>query len=125
MNIALVTGRLGGNPNVRTLQGSKGEFKAADFSVAVDMTHRKEKDEVVWVKVQALGWSAEYAEKYLKKGSLVLVRGELQENKYKDKKGEEQRVWHIQADEIKQLWSAKGDNAAYTPTPQDDGDLPY
>jgi single-strand DNA-binding protein len=125
MNIALVTGHMGNNPNVRTLQGGKGEFKAADFSVAVDMTHRKSKDEVVWVKVQALGWAAEYAEKYLKKGSLVMVRGELQENKFKDKDGKEVRVWHIQAEEVKQMWSAKGDNAVYTPTPEDSDDLPY
>lgn len=124
MNLAIITGRLGGHPNVRTLQGSKGEFKAADFSVAVDM-FRKNREEVVWVKVQALGWSAEYADKYLQKGSLVLVRGELQENKYKDKEGKEQKIWHIQADEIKQLWSAKGDNAAYTPNPQDSEDLPF
>lgn len=122
MNLAIITGRLGGDPNVRTLQGQKGEFKAADFSVAV---RNFKKDEVIWVKVQVLGWAVEDVQKYLKKGSNVLVKGELQENRYKDKEGREQKVWHIQADEVKPLWSAKGDNAAYTPKPQDDEDLPY
>ena len=123
MNIAIITGRVGKDPNVRTLQGKKGEFKAADFSVAVNFSIKDA--DPLWVKVQTLGYAAEFVEKYIKKGSAVLVRGELQEQKYKDKKGEEQRVWHIQAEEVKQMWSANGNNTTYTKQDDDTEDLPF
>jgi single-strand DNA-binding protein len=128
MNRAIITGRVGQDPTIRTLKGQKGDFLAADFSVAVKMTHRKG-DEVVWVKVQALGYSAEFAQKYVKKGTAVLVEGELQENRYTDKSGKEQKVWHIQAEEIKQLYSPST-GATYTPPMAEDvepdsEDLPF
>lgn len=81
VNKAIILGRLGKDPDVRTTQSGK---KCAVFSVATsEKWNDTEKTEwhrvVVWEKL------AEIAEKFLRKGSLVYVEGKIQTREYDDK----------------------------------------
>lgn len=85
MNHLTIYGNLGGNPEVKTV----GEKKVAKFSVA---TTRRGKDKdgnkiTDWHRVVLWDKLAELAEKYLTKGSSVIIEGEVQYGSYTNKDG--------------------------------------
>lgn len=85
MNHLTIYGNLGGNPEVKTV----GEKKVAKFSVA---TTRRSKDKdgnkiTDWHRVVLWDKLAELAEKYLTKGSSVIIEGEVQYGSYTNKEG--------------------------------------
>jgi single-strand DNA-binding protein len=86
MNKVFLYGNIGKDPDVRTTESGK---KVAKFSLATS-SFRKDKDGnkitewhniVVWDKL------AELAEKYIKKGSSLIVDGEISYRTYTDKDG--------------------------------------
>jgi len=85
MNHITIYGNLGSNPEVKTI----GEKKVAKFSVA---TSRRSKDKdgnkiTDWHRVVLWDKLAELAEKYLQKGSSVIIEGEVQYGSYDNKEG--------------------------------------
>lgn len=85
MNHLIIYGNLGKDPEVKTV----GEKKVAKFSVA---TTRRSKDKdgnkiTDWHRVILWGNLAELAEKYLTKGSSVIIEGEIQYGSYTNKDG--------------------------------------
>lgn len=85
MNHLTIYGNLGGNPEVKTV----GEKKVAKLSVA---TTRRSKDKdgnkiTDWHRVVLWDKLAELAEKYLTKGSSVIIEGEVQYGSYLNKDG--------------------------------------
>jgi single-strand DNA-binding protein len=85
MNHITIYGNLGKDPEVKTV----GEKKVAKFSVA---TSRRGKDKdgnkiTDWHNVILWDKLAELAEKYLTKGSSVIIEGEVQYRSYENKDG--------------------------------------
>jgi single-strand DNA-binding protein len=85
MNHITIYGNLGKDPEVKTV----GEKKVAKFSVA---TTRRGKDKdgnkiTDWHNVILWDKLAELSETYLKKGSSVIIEGELQYRNYENKEG--------------------------------------
>jgi single-strand DNA-binding protein len=85
MNKIIIYGNLGKDPEVKTV----GEKKVAKFSVA---TTRRSKDKdgnkiTDWHNVILWDKLAELSETYLKKGSSVIIEGELQYRNYENKEG--------------------------------------
>jgi len=90
INKVILCGRLGQDPNVRTLSDGT---KVCDFSLATggDKWTNKDGKEIEvptqWHNLVLWRGLAEVAEKYLKKGSSVTIIGEISYRSYEDKDG--------------------------------------
>lgn len=87
MNKVILLGRLTKDPEIRYSAGA--EQKAiAKFSLAVDRAFKKEGEQSAdFINCVAFGKSAEFAEKYFRKGQKILVEGRWQTGSYTDKSG--------------------------------------
>lgn len=95
MNKAILMGRLTRDPEVRYSQ-SDSSMAIARFSLAVDRRFKKQGDEVTadFFNCTAFGKQAEFVEKYLKKGTKIVVTGRIQNDNYTNKDG--QKVYSVQ-----------------------------
>ncbi|MEC9268525.1 MAG: single-stranded DNA-binding protein [Pseudomonadota bacterium] len=88
LNKVILVGNLGQDPDVRSLQSGD---KVANLSVATNERWRdregNQQERVEWHKVCIFGKTAEVAERYLRKGSKVLIEGQLQTRKWQDQQG--------------------------------------
>ncbi|MBF91768.1 MAG: single-stranded DNA-binding protein [Rickettsiales bacterium] len=98
INKAILLGRLGGDPEIRVSQDGN---KIARLSLATtdnwkdkETNERKEKTEWHRVVIFSKGL-AEIAEKYLKKGSLIYVEGQIKSRKYTDQSGMEKYTTEV------------------------------
>ncbi len=100
-NKVQLIGNLGKQPDVRTTEAGK---KWARFSIATNEVYRNTKGEKVtetqWHNLVAWGKVAEIAEKFLKKGSEVVVEGKLINRNYTDKDGVKKYVTEVQVNEV-------------------------
>ena len=91
MNKAILMGRLTRDPEVRYSQGQNGEQMAiARYTHAVDRKTKKAGDQQTadFINCVAFGKSAEFAEKYLKQGTKMVVEGHIQTGSYTNKDGQ-------------------------------------
>ena len=86
MNYIQIAGRLGRDPEIRHTQDGK---KVTSLSVATNKK-KKGQDTTVWYKVTVWGDQFEKLIGYLKKGSAVVVVGDLEAKLYTDKGGSPQ-----------------------------------
>ena len=100
-NKVQLIGNLGAAPDVKNLDGDK---KMARISFATSETYTNAKGEKVkdtqWHNVVLWGKQAEFAEKYLNKGSEVLIEGKLINRNYTDKDGAKKYVTEVQVNEV-------------------------
>lgn len=89
MNIVIMMGRLTRDPEVRYSQGSTATA-IANISLAVDRRMKREgqPDADFFNGFVAFGKTAEFIEKYLHKGSKVVVQAHLQNDNYQGKDGQ-------------------------------------
>ena len=117
MNKIILMGRLTKDPEVRYGGTSSEDIKAvARFSLAVDRKFSKEGDPTAdFFNCTTFGKIAEFVEKYLKKGTKVLVTGRVQNDNYTNKDG--QTVYSVQiiVEEI-EFAEAKNSGSANTGT---------
>lgn len=100
LNKVIMSGRLGADPESRFTSSGK---QVVDFRMAVS----GRKDETLWLSVIAWEKTAEMVEKYLKKGSRVLVEGRLQIREYTDKKDVKRFATELVAERVLFLDSKK------------------
>lgn len=147
VNTTYLMGRVGRDPEVRTV--GQGNSKVAQFSLCTGGKYQtkdgREVDDTAWHNIVAWRNLAETAEKYIRKGSQVLVVGHISYREYTDNAGNKKYVTDIVADKI-ELCGVKQDNqsssspapqqreplyqqAAQVPVPPapapEDGDLPF
>ena len=85
MNKWIGMGRLTRDPEVRYSQSGSA---VANFSVAIDRRYKRDGETTAdFFNCTAFGKTGEFAEKYLRKGTKVVIEGELQNNNYEDKNG--------------------------------------
>lgn len=88
LNKAFVLGNLTGDPIVRALPSGQS---VANFSVATNRIFydkdRQKQEQVEFHNIVAFGRTAEIAQQYLKKGSMVLIEGRLQTRSWQDPSG--------------------------------------
>ncbi|MEG9499876.1 single-stranded DNA-binding protein [Mannheimia indoligenes] len=109
MNLVTLIGRLGQDPDIRTMQNGE---KAAALSVA---TSEKWTDKQTGVKRESTEWHrvvlyrrlAEIAELYIKKGMLVSVVGKIKSRKWTDSNGVERNITEIIAEQVQMLSSGE------------------
>lgn len=84
MNKVILMGRLTKDPEIRDAAGTT----IGRYSLAVDRRHTQEGQPTAdFINVVSFGKAAEFAEKYLKKGTKILVTGRLQTGSYTNKDG--------------------------------------
>jgi len=102
-------GRLVRDPEVRYTQSRKGEQMAvAKFTIAVDRRFAKEGEtNVDFFICTAFGKLGEFAEKYLKQGTKIVLTGRIQNDNYTNKNGEKVYTTQIMVDEMEFAESKK------------------
>jgi len=88
MNKVILMGRLTRDPEVRYSQG-ESSMAIAKYSLAVDRRGRSQEGDQTadFINITAFGRAGEFAEKYLHKGTKVLVTGRIQTGSYTNKDG--------------------------------------
>ena len=100
MNKVIMMGRLTRDPEVRVSTGS-GNTVIGRFSIAVDRRFKKEgQPEADFFNCIAFGKQGEFVEKYLHKGTKVVITGALQNDDYTNKDGQKVRNVQIVVDEL-------------------------
>jgi len=107
-NRVQLIGRLGQNPEVKTLTSGK---KLTTFSVATTDTYRNSNGEKVeetqWHNIVAWGKVGEIAGEYLTKGQEVALEGKLTHRSYETNSGEKRYVTEINLNELVMMSGAK------------------
>lgn len=100
-NKVQLIGHLGNDPEVKTTESGK---KLVRFNVATNDNYKNAKGEKItetqWHKLIAWGKVAEIAEKFLVKGTEVVVEGKLINHSYSDKEGVKKYISEIQVNEL-------------------------
>ena len=98
INKVILLGRLGADPEIRMSQDGK---KIAKFSLATseswkDKQSGEKKEKTEWHKVIIFSSGlADITEKYIKKGSLIYIEGQISTRKYTDQSGIEKYITEI------------------------------
>ena len=100
LNHIVLMGRLTRDPELR-YTGSN--IPVASFSIAVDRDFgRGENGEKQTDFINVVAWrqTAEFVSRYFQKGSMIAVRGRIQQRNYEDKNGNKRTAFEIVADEV-------------------------
>lgn len=102
INKAILIGRLGQAPEVKTVGGST----VANFSVATSEKYKdrdgNQQEKTEWHRVAVWGKSAEFCQRYMDKGTMVYIEGKIQYRKY-----EKDGVTMYSTDIIVSGWNAQ------------------
>jgi single-strand DNA-binding protein len=100
-NKVQLIGNTGNVPEVKTLESGK---KLAKFSVATNEVYWNTKGEKItetqWHNIIAWGKQAELVEKYIDKGTEVVIEGKLLNKSYTDKDGNKKYSTEIQVNDL-------------------------
>ena len=109
MNRLCIIGRLTKDPEIRATQD--GAHTVARFGIAVDI----KKDQANFFNVTAWDKTAQFAEKYLRKGTKIGLEGQLRTDDWTNKDGQKITSVYILADKI-EFCESKKDEAPKTDT---------
>ena len=100
MNKVILMGRLTRDPEVRYSQGAN-QTAVARFSVAVDRRFKRDGEpDADFFNCTCFGKQAEFVERYLHKGTKILLSGRVQNDNYTNKDGQMVYSVRIMVDEI-------------------------
>ena len=100
MNKVIMMGRLTRDPEVRYSQGANGTA-VGRFSIAVDRRFKREGEpDADFFDCTVFGKQAEFVEKYLKKGTKIVLEGSVQNNNYTNKDGQKVYGTRIVVDSV-------------------------
>lgn len=139
MNKVILMGRLVRDPEVRYTQGAE-PMAVARYTLAVNRRRRRQGEaEADFIGCVTFGKSAEFAEKYFKKGQQVSVVGRVQVRNWDDQEGKKHWATDIVIEEQYFAEGRKEGNGQAAPAPNstasegfyptedgdDDSDLPW
>lgn len=141
MNKVILMGRLTRDPNVRYTQqnSSQESMCVARYTLAVDRRGARDGQQSAdFISCVAFGKNGEFAEKYLKQGTKIVVTGRIQTGSYTNRDGQKVYTTDVVIEEqkfaeSKKAAGEKAENAGYTDTGDGfmsipdgiDGDLPF
>ena len=104
MNKVILTGRVGQSPDTNTTQGGTVISK---FTLATSERYKgkdgERKERTEWHNVRTWNKTAEFVDKYVTKGSQVLIEGRIRYETYDGKDGSKRYVTIIDAENIELL----------------------
>jgi len=96
INKAIILGRLGASPELKQLNAGNS---VVNFSVATTKSWTdkdgSKQERTEWHKCNAFGKKAEVLAKYLDKGSLIYIEGEIQTRSWEDNDGNKKYATEI------------------------------
>lgn len=111
MNNVNLIGRLTKDPDVRYTQGER-PLAVARYNLAVDRAYKKEGEQTAdFINCIAFGKTAEFTEKYLRKGTKVAISGRIQTGSYTNKDGNKVYTTDVVV-ERNEFCEGKNNNAA-------------
>lgn len=131
MNKTILCGRLTADPEVRYA----GETAIARFTLAVDRRFKRDNEPSAdFITCVAFGKTAEFIEKYVAKGTKLIVSGRIQTGSYTNKDGQKVYTTDVVVEEAEFAESKKEASKAETKADSDgfmnipegiDEDLPF
>ena len=117
MNKTILMGRLTRDPEV-SYSNADNSIALARFNLAVDRRFKRTGDsaEADFFNCIAFGKQAEFAKKYLRKGTKILLTGRIQNNNYTNKEGQKVYSMQIIAEEIEFAESKNAPGRAEPPS---------
>ena len=128
MNIVALVGRVTRDPDIRQSQG-ENPMVVARYTLAVDRRGTKEKDKADFISMVSFGKTAEFLQKYVKKGTKLCIRGRIQTGSY-EKDGKKIYTTDVVAEDIEFAESKKSQEQPQEKPVDDfiavvDGELPF
>jgi single-strand DNA-binding protein len=125
-NNITILGRLVREPELSATQTGK---KLCKITIAND-TGYGDRKKTNFIDVRLWEKSAEIANQYARKGSLVAITGQLIQDRWQDKtSGQNRTEYHVQANEIQLLdkrdGKAEPEQQAWTTTESSDDEMPF
>ena len=120
MNKVILMGRLTRDPDVRYSQGESATA-VARFTLAVDRRFRRDGDTSAdFIGCVAFGRQAEFAEKYLRQGTKVVLTGRIQTGSYTNRDGQKVYTTDVVAEDLefaesKAAAAERGASAGFQP----------
>ncbi|MBV5158294.1 single-stranded DNA-binding protein [Staphylococcus epidermidis] len=102
-NLTILTGRITKDLELK----QAGQTQVTNFSMAVDNPFKK--DDTSFFDIVAFGKTAQLLNDYCGKGSKVLIEGNLKQDRFQDKEGNNRSVVRVIANRIEFL-DTKGNN---------------
>ena len=96
MNLVVIVGRITNDPEVRYAQTSNGQLAFGSYTITVDRPGKKEEKETDFIRCKCIGRTAEFAEKYLRKGVKIAIEGSIRVDNYTDKDGNKKSTTYVQ-----------------------------
>lgn len=128
MNKVILMGRLTRDPEVRYSQGEQATA-VARYTLAVDRRGRNQENSADFIQCVAFGKAAEFAERYLHKGTKIVLTGRIQTGSYTNKDGQRVYTTDIVAEDQEfaesknaESCNAGGYNTQPAPAPQSEND---
>ena len=118
MNKVILMGRLTRNPDVRYSQGEKATC-VARYTLAVNRRFRRDgEQDADFINCVAFGRQGEFAEKYLKQGTKIVISGRIQTGSYTNRDGVKVYTTDVVVEECEfaESKNAAGDNSGFTPS---------
>lgn len=106
MNKCVLSGRTTRDADIRTSE----KTIIARFNLAVD--RRFKRDETDFISCVAFGKTAEFIEKYIPKGTKIMVEGRIQTGSYTTQTGEKRYTTDIIVENVEFAESKKAENPA-------------
>lgn len=114
INKVILMGRLTADPELKT---SANNVSIVQFTVAVNRRYSKEDQKADFIECTAFNRNAEFLSKYFRKGSSIIVFGNIQVDQWKDKEGHNRRSTRVIVDELQFGESKNRDSSASAAIP--------
>lgn len=104
-NLVVLTGRLTADPELKKTQSG---VSVTSFCIAVQRAYKSGEDPITdFINIVAWRHTAEFVNKYFKKGNMIGIEGNIQMRKYTDKDGNNRTVFEVIADNVQFVESKK------------------
>ncbi len=134
MNLVVLTGRIGAQPEIRTLNSGD---KVANFSLATEERWRdrqsgEKKSRTTWHRVVTYApGTVKFLEEYVDKGDLIQVVGMLRNESWEDPQGQKRQATKIAVTgaghRVEKLASPRDEGSGQDPAPEPEleDDIPF
>ena len=129
LNEITIMGRLVRDPEARQVQSG---VSCCAFCVAVDRDFQKDGAEKQTDFIDCVAWrsTADFVQRYVEKGSMIVVSGRLESSKWTDKEGNKRVSWQVTAANV-HFGESRRDRTPsvfagdFQDLGADDGDIPF
>jgi single-strand DNA-binding protein len=119
LNIVVVGGNLVRDPDFKEV----GDTHKAEFAIAINRKFKDKsgalKEEVDFIAIVAWGRLAEVARDYLKKGSSLIVEGQIRQERWNDNEGNSRSKTKVYAGKFTMTGKRPSNNEANAPENED------